>query len=129
MNLSQMQNKNQLKVKVHMKEFLMHSALIWHLSQNFQDYLAKDLKQLEIYKNNTCGPYSYTSTNGLTSFRDFDLLNLKFYTLYQLFCSHHLKVDSENQLLSFLYHYANYQNIRQPSKSTLSYLLDMLSSQ
>ena len=56
MNLSQMQNKNQLKVKLHMKEFLMHSALVWHLSQNFQDYFNKDLKQLEIYKNNNCAP-------------------------------------------------------------------------
>ena len=124
-----MQNKSQLKVKVHMKEFLMHSALTWHLSQNFQDYLAKDLKQMEIYKNNNCSPYSYTNSNGLTSFRDFDLLNLRFYTVYQLFSSQHLRVDSENQLLSFLFHYSNYQQLRQPSKATFSYIMDVLSSQ
>jgi hypothetical protein len=91
-----MQNKTQLKVKVHMKEFLMHSALTWHISQNFQDLLAKDLKQMEIYKNNNCSPYSYTNSNGLSAFREFELLNLKFYTIYQLLSSQHLKIDSEN---------------------------------
>lgn len=35
LNLSQMQNKNQIKIKVHMKEFLMHSALMWYMCQNF----------------------------------------------------------------------------------------------
>ena len=126
MNLSQMQNKNQLKVKLHMKEFLMHSALVWHLSQNFQDYFNKDLKQLEIYKNNNCAPYT-TSYNTTTS-KDFELLNLRFYTLYQLFSSHYLKLESENTLLSFMFHYTSYQQLRQSNKSTFGYLVDLLST-
>ena len=126
MNLSQMQNKNQLKVKLHMKEFLMHSALVWYLSQNFQDYFNKDLKQLEIYKNNNCAPYT-TSYNTTTS-KDFELLNLRFYTLYQLFSSHNLKLESENTLLSFIFHYTSYQQLRQSNKSTFGYLVDLLST-
>ena len=126
MNLSQMQNKNQLNVKLHMKEFLMHSALVWHLSQNFQVYFNKDLKQLEIYKNNNCAPYT-TSYNTTTS-KDFELLNLRFYTLYQLFSSHHLKLESENTLLSFMFHYTSYQELRQSNKSTFGYLVDLLST-
>jgi len=51
-NLSQMQNKGQLKLKVYMKEFLMHSALMWHISQHFQDLYAKDLKHIEGVKRN-----------------------------------------------------------------------------
>ena len=35
MNLNQMQDKSQIKLRVYMKEFLMHSALMQYLSQNF----------------------------------------------------------------------------------------------
>lgn len=104
----------------------MHSALVWHISQNFQDYFNKDLKQLEIYKNNNCVPY--TTNYNTSSSKDFELLNLRFYTLYQLFCSHHLKLDSENTLLSFLFHYTPYQHLRQTNKSTFAYLVDLLST-
>lgn len=45
-----MQNQKQIKLRVYMKEFLMHSALMWHISQNFQDLYSKDLKQMELLK-------------------------------------------------------------------------------
>jgi hypothetical protein len=81
---------------------------------------------LEIYKNNNCAPY--TTNYNTTSSKDFELLNLRFYTLYQLFSSHHLKLESENTLLSFLFHYTSYQQLRQSSKSTFGYLVDLLST-
>jgi hypothetical protein len=57
-NLSQLQNKSQLKINVMMKELIMPSALIWHISSNFQELYAKDLKQMEVYKKNTWNAYS-----------------------------------------------------------------------
>ena len=83
-----------------MKEFLMHSALMWHLAQNFQTLYAKDLKQMELFKKNTWTAYTYNSSTP----KDYDLLTLRFYTAFQLLTSHSLNVDTENIVLGFLFH-------------------------
>jgi len=62
---------------------------------------------MEIYKKNSWAIYTYNSQG-----KAYDLLNLKFYTLFQLFSSHYLKVDSENLVLGFLYHYTRLQAAR-----------------
>lgn len=37
--------------------------------------------------------------------KELDVLGLRFYNLYQLLSSNHLKIDHENGVLGFLYHY------------------------
>jgi hypothetical protein len=56
------------------------------------------------------------------------VLNLRFYTVFQLFQSHHLKVDTENLLLGYLYHYTRILQSRQPSSSSLSFATDLLAT-
>lgn len=108
-NLSQLQNKTQLKIKVMMKEFLMHSALMWHLSQNFQDLYSKDLKAMETYKKNTWNT-AYAYTHALTNKDFYEVLSLRFYTVFQLMQSNYLKCESESTALGFLFHYTRVMN-------------------
>ena len=56
------------------------------------------------------------------------MLNLRFYTVFQLFQSHHLKVETENLVLGYLYHYTRLLHSRQPSSSSLSFATDLLAT-
>jgi len=78
---------------------------------------------MEIYKKNTWNVYNYAS-NG----KDYEIFNLRFYSIYQLFQSNHLKIDTENIALGFLYHYSRLLMAKQPSKSTFSYITDFLAT-
>lgn len=56
------------------------------------------------------------------------MLNLRFYTVFQLFQSHHLKVETENLVLGYLYHYTRILQSRQPTSSSLSFATDLLAT-
>lgn len=106
-----------------MKEFLMHSALMWYLCQKFEDLYSADLKQMEVLRKNVW------SKHQIGFGKELEVLSLRFYTVYQLMQSSHLKVDSENLTLGFLFHYTKLvggnQNV---SKNGVLYITDVLAS-
>jgi hypothetical protein len=129
--MQQMQNKNQIKIKVYLKEILMHSALMWYLCQNFEELYAKDIKLRETIRKNLCPRYGY---NGIActaeSLKDYDLFGLRFYTVYQLLSSNYLKVESENLSLGFIFHYTRLQDqcSAATTKTCILFMTDVLST-
>lgn len=60
---------------------------------------------MDMYKKNQWTAYTYNNGNGGALLKDYELLGLRFYNLYQLLSSSFLKVDLESTVLGFLYHY------------------------
>lgn len=55
---------------------------------------------MDVLKKNQ---WTYNNNNG--GLRDYDLFGLRFYTIYQLLSSNHLKVENESMALGFIFHY------------------------
>lgn len=78
---------------------------------------------MEMLKKNSWGTY------GSSFGKDYELFGLRFYNIYQLFASHNLKVESENAILGFLFHYTKVMAARRHStQQGLAYIVDFLSS-
>ena len=89
-----------------MKEHKLHSAIMFHLAGHFQQKLREELVAIETTK--IC-PQQTTGQNGL--------LKLPLACAYSLIDSDDLKVDDENTVLSFIFHYT--KQIKNTSQESL----------
>jgi hypothetical protein len=97
-----------------MKEFILHSALMHYFTSNFYSLFKKEftlIKQVKTISSNQDKGY---------------LLNLPFYTIFQILSSNYLKVEIEDQVLSFIYHYTK-RFIDHPTESA-GVITDLLAS-
>ena len=61
--------------------------------------------------------------------RTYDILNLRFYTIYQLLASNHLKVDTENLSLGFVFHFTKQAGLNNAmSRNCVVFISDVLST-
>eukprot|EP00347_Sterkiella_histriomuscorum_P021918 403332320 len=110
-NLSQLKDRNEINLKVYMKEFILHSCLTHHICQNFQDYYQQDLKKIDIAKHNYASQKNNYLLNQKLQSADYDVLNMPFYCVFQYFQSNELKIDEENLALGFLFYYTKVQQL------------------
>ncbi|CDW79156.1 leucine rich repeat family protein [Stylonychia lemnae] len=110
-NISQLKEKNEINIKVHMREFILHSSLTYYISQNFQSLYQKDLKTLELQKKNYLANKNSFFYNHPNVYNEYELLNMAFYNVFQIFLSQDLKVEDENLVLGFIFHYTKIQSI------------------
>lgn len=109
-SIPQLQNKAQLNIKLQLKEFILHSALMHYFTSNFYTLYKKEFSLVKQYK---------TASGALISTDKGSLLTLPFYTVYQILSSDNLKVDIEDYVLSFLYHYTKKFYELPPEAATL----------
>lgn len=95
-NLDQLANKDRIKIKVKVREHVIHSAMVQYFASTFQKRF-KEEQSLE--KARKMCPQSIKESYGL--FQE------PSYVMYWLLCSDLLKVEDENTVLSFIFHYTN----------------------
>lgn len=102
LNLSQLQNSDEFTVKVYLSEFLLHSAVMHQIADNFPRLFKQDYNTL-FYENirNRCS-----------------IFNMSFCTLYHLLMSNSLRVEDENTVLGYLFHYLENFGGVYPEKTT-----------
>ena len=85
-----------------MREHIIHSALVSHLTTNFQRKFKEESGKIETLK--ICQQVYPNSHKGLFHMPD--------YMVYWMLCSDYLKVEDEHTVLSFIFHYTKLQSER-----------------
>jgi hypothetical protein len=87
LNISQLQNKSQLTVRVHLKDYILHSALLHYYTTNLYAIFKKEHKDARNVNNKS------------------SLLTLPFSNIYQILNSNLLKVEQEDDAFYFFLRY------------------------
>jgi hypothetical protein len=88
------QAKDSFKLRVRIKEHVMHSGIMHYYASTFQNKFKEEVVSLETHKFQIPGQ---SIKHGL--------LSLPVTCVFSLLQSDDLKVDDENTVLSFVYHY------------------------
>ena len=90
-NLSEVLDSEELEVQVFMSEFSLHSGVLHYMANNFQKLYKRD------YQDHIYSPGGQLKTRTLFS--------VPFATIYQMLMSNLFRIEDENSVLGFVFHY------------------------